>query len=93
MIYGNGSDESPVDGGYCDVAIDVSTGQLEFMAWADGDWVDYSGSTGPVTVDLDPGEVQGIGSGSGPDVGTDVLQNIENVNGSPGNDSLSGDNT
>jgi len=93
VIDGNGSDESPVDGGYCDVAIDVSTGQLEFMNWADGDWVDYSGSTGPVTVDLDPGEVQGLGSGSGPDVGTDVLQNIENVLGSPGNDSLSGDNT
>ncbi|MFN8187069.1 MAG: calcium-binding protein [Gaiellales bacterium] len=94
VIDGNGSDESPLDGAECDVHIDISTGELEWLDefWATGDWVDYSGSTGPVTVDLDPGEVQGLGSGSGPDVGTDVLQNIENVLGSPGNDSLSGDN-
>ncbi|MFN8188735.1 MAG: calcium-binding protein, partial [Gaiellales bacterium] len=94
VIDGNGSDESPLDGAECSVQIDISTGQLEWLEepWVTGDWVDYSGSTGPVTVDLDPGEVQGLGSGSGPDVGTDVLQNIENVLGSPGNDSLSGDN-
>ncbi|MFN8188202.1 MAG: calcium-binding protein [Gaiellales bacterium] len=94
VIDGNGSDESPFDGAECSVQIDISTGNLEWLEepWVTGDTVDYTGSTGPVTVDLDPGEVQGLGSGSGPDVGTDVLQNIENVLGSPGNDSISGDN-
>jgi Ca2+-binding RTX toxin-like protein len=55
-----------------------------------GDTVDYSGSAGPVTVDLDPGETH-PGIGTAPE-GTDTLQNIENIIGSPASDTLSGDN-
>ena len=56
----------------------------------DGDWVDYSGAAGPMTVDLDPGEKH---PGSATGEGTDVLQNIENLDGSAAGDTISGDNT
>ena len=70
------------------------TGELEYplinevpLLW--GDMVDYSGSTGPISLDLDPGEKH---PGQATGDGTDVVQNIEMVNGSPGGDTLSGDN-
>ncbi len=70
-------------------------GELEYpliqevpLLW--GDMVDYSGSTGPITLDLDPGEKH---PGQATGDGTDVVQNIEMVNGSPSGDTLSGDNS
>jgi Ca2+-binding RTX toxin-like protein len=54
-----------------------------------GDTADFSTSTGPVTIDLDPGENHPA-IATGPD-GTDVLQNVEHVIGSPFDDTISGD--
>ena len=54
-----------------------------------GDTVDFADSPAAITADLDPGEAHpGTATGDG----TDVLQNVENVNGSAFNDTLSGDN-
>jgi Ca2+-binding RTX toxin-like protein len=72
----------------CTVTFDAN-GNVSVVATG-GDTVDYSGSTGPVTVDLDPGEKH-PGVATGPE-GTDVLQNVEHVIGSPFNDTISGDN-
>jgi Ca2+-binding RTX toxin-like protein len=69
--------------------VDVETGQVEGPQVASGDVVSFAGSTGPVTVDLDPGELH---PGSATGDGTDVIQNVEHVFGSPANDTLSGDN-
>jgi Ca2+-binding RTX toxin-like protein len=66
----------------------LSNGAYSF-ACNNGDIVDYSGSTGPITADLDPGELH---PGSATGDGTDVIQNVEAIVGSPGNDTLSGDN-
>jgi Ca2+-binding RTX toxin-like protein len=74
----------------CNARIDPATGQpTRDPDNDDGDMVSYAGSTGPVTVDLDPGELH---PGSATGDGTDVLQNIEGIIGSPANDVLSGDN-
>jgi len=89
VVDGGQSDEDTDVGAFCSSFFDVN-GNPDFAA-ASGDWIDYSASTGPVTVDLDPQE-KTIGVGTKPD-GVDTLQNIENINGSPGNDTLSGDNT
>ena len=59
--------------------MDIETGQLEWPVDFDGDWVDYAGAAGPMTVDLDPGEKH---PGSATGEGTDTLQNIENIIGS-----------
>jgi Ca2+-binding RTX toxin-like protein len=69
--------------------VDVGTGQVEGPQDASGDIVSYAGSTGPITLDLDPGELH---PGSATGDGTDVIQNVEHVIGSPANDTLSGDN-
>jgi Ca2+-binding RTX toxin-like protein len=71
-------------------AVNISTGEVDAgTSFVFGDVIDYSGSTGPITLDLDPGELHpGTATGDG----TDVIQNVEHVNGSPGNDVLSGDN-
>ena len=54
-----------------------------------GDTVDFSDSPAAITADLDPGEAHpGTATGDG----TDVLQNVENLNGSDFNDTLSGNN-
>jgi Ca2+-binding RTX toxin-like protein len=70
--------------------VNISTGEVDAgTSFVFGDVVDYSGSTGPITLDLDPGELHpGTATGDG----TDTIQNVEHVNGSPGNDTLSGDN-
>jgi Ca2+-binding RTX toxin-like protein len=70
--------------------IDPGTGQPDFGGnfVRSGDVVDYSGSAGPMTIDLDPNEGHpGTATGDG----TDTLQNVEGVVGSPANDTLSGD--
>ena len=87
-LDGNDSGETE-SGAECDVDLDISTGQLEDVGDLDGDWVDYSGAAGPMTVDLDPGE-KSPGTATGE--GTDTLQNIENIIGSVAGDTLSGDN-
>jgi Ca2+-binding RTX toxin-like protein len=86
---GGVSNEDIVFGSFCQGAFDAA-GNPGF-ALVNGDTIDYSASTGPVTVNLDalPGP---IGTATKPD-GSDTLQNIENINGSPGDDTLSGDNT
>ena len=89
VLDGNGSAESSDDGSYCDVALSIETAQLEDIHGQSGDWVDYSGAAGPMTVDLDPGEKH---PGSATGEGTDVLQDIENVQGSAAGDTISGDN-
>ena len=63
-----------------------ATGEPVFLGG--GDTVSYAGSTGPITADLDPGELH---PGSATGDGTDVLQNVENLDGSPAGDTLSGD--
>jgi Ca2+-binding RTX toxin-like protein len=92
LIGGPGNDTIDGDDGTmdgCDIFdISAETGQAEVFD-LDGDIVSYAGSTGPITVDLDPGELH---PGSATGDGTDVLQNIESVIGSPGNDVISGDN-
>ena len=60
----------------CEVDLDVETGLLEALYDYEGDWVDYSGAAGPMTVDLDPGEKH---PGTATGEGTDTLQNIENI--------------
>jgi Ca2+-binding RTX toxin-like protein len=96
LIGGPGSDV--IDGGgdsisqinaVCVVAIDQATGEVKVFG-VGGDTVDYSKETGPFTIDLDPGEKH-PGTATDP-TGTDVLQNVEHVIGSPGNDVISGDN-
>jgi Ca2+-binding RTX toxin-like protein len=97
LIGGPGSDV--IDGGAnllgflinatCFVEIDVATGQPRVVG-VGGDTVDYSNETGPFTIDLDPNEQH---PGTATDAtGTDVLQNVEHVIGSPANDTISGDN-
>jgi Ca2+-binding RTX toxin-like protein len=70
--------------------VNIGTGEVDQgTSIVLGDVVDYSGSTGPITLDLDPGELHpGTATGDG----TDTIQNVEHVNGSPANDTLSGDN-
>jgi Ca2+-binding RTX toxin-like protein len=97
LIGGPGNDT--MDGDFDEVGLDpceiteefelaVETGTVD-PTDIDGDVVSYAGSTGPITLDLDPGELHpGTATGDG----TDTLQNIEAIIGSPGNDVLSGDN-
>jgi Ca2+-binding RTX toxin-like protein len=94
VIDGDADEITTDDEALCDLAddafLDLVSGQVTINAGDyGGDVVDYSGSTGPITADLDPGELH---PGSATGDGTDVLQNIEGVIGSPGNDTLSGDN-
>jgi Ca2+-binding RTX toxin-like protein len=97
LIGGPGNDT--IDGDFDEVDLDpceideefetaIETGTVD-PTDIDGDVVDFSGSTGPVTVDLDPGELH---PGSATGDGTDVIQNVEAIIGSPGSDTLSGDN-
>jgi len=80
------ADTVTTDAQFCGAFIDVATGQAEFAAG--GDVVDYSGSTGPITIDLDPNEGHpGAATGDG----SDTIQNVEGVVGSPANDTISGD--
>jgi Ca2+-binding RTX toxin-like protein len=74
-----------------DVFIDLVSGEV--FGWVPGltagDTAVYAGSAGPITADLDPAEAHpGTATGDG----TDTLQNIENLVGSPADDTLSGDN-
>jgi Ca2+-binding RTX toxin-like protein len=73
----------------CFTVLDIQSGQVVPLLPIFGDIADFSGSTGPITADLDPGELH---PGSATGDGTDVLQNVENLIGSPANDTLSGDN-
>jgi Ca2+-binding RTX toxin-like protein len=82
----DGDDDDLVDP--CEVGINVATGTADAED-LDGDTVVYAGATGPITADLDPGEAH---PGTATGEGTDVLQNVENIIGSPANDVLSGDN-
>jgi len=86
---GGVSNEDLVLGSFCLGSFDAA-GNPGF-ADLEGDTIDYSASTGPITANLDalPGP---IGTATKPD-GADILQNIENIVGSPANDTLSGDNT
>ena len=88
VVDGGSSGEDPFLGSFCETLFDTA-GNPDF-ALLNGDTIDYSGSTGPITVDLDPKELH-PGIGTKPD-GTDVIQNVEHVIGSPANDTLSGDN-
>ena len=88
VVDGGTSNEDVVLGAFCETLFDTA-GNPDFALLV-GDTIDYSASTGPVTVDLDPKELH-PGIGTKPD-GVDVLQNIENINGSPAGDTLSGDN-
>ena len=64
-----------------------TTGAYAPDTW--GDTVDFSDSPAAITADLDPGEAHpGTATGDG----TDVLQNVESLNGSDFNDTLSGNN-
>jgi Ca2+-binding RTX toxin-like protein len=95
LIGGPGSDV--IDGGSsslgqqfptCFVDIDPATGQVRVVG-VGGDTVNLSTQPGPFTVDLDPGEQHPGTATDGS--GTDVLQNVEHVIGSPGDDVISGD--
>jgi Ca2+-binding RTX toxin-like protein len=89
---GNSTDPfTPFPTAFCfGLDVNVANGEVDIgTTLVFGDVVDYSGSTGPITADLDPGELHpGTATGDG----TDVLQNVEHIKGSPGNDTLSGDN-
>jgi Ca2+-binding RTX toxin-like protein len=89
VVDGGVSNEDLILGSFCLGAFDAA-GNPGF-ADLDGDTVDYSASAGPITANLDalPGP---IGTATKPD-GSDILQNTENLVGSPANDTLSGDNT
>jgi Ca2+-binding RTX toxin-like protein len=80
------SDGSETFEDFCEAFIDEESGQAE--ADQGGDVVDYSGSAGPITLDLDPNEGH---PGSATGDGTDTIQNVEGVIGSTGSDTLSGD--
>jgi Ca2+-binding RTX toxin-like protein len=103
FINGGGSGEDPLTGSNCAIVWEKQitgspipgfpdplpqTGDLHFILWT-GDTVSYALSTGPITLDLDPNE-SAIGTATGD--GTDTIVNVENVDGSPGSDTLSGDN-
>jgi Ca2+-binding RTX toxin-like protein len=90
-IDGNDNASEPCDID-ADVFISIATGEVvhTFVGpdGVEGDTVDYSAATGPITADLDPAEKHpGVATGEG----TDTLQNVENIAGSPANDTLSGD--
>jgi Ca2+-binding RTX toxin-like protein len=102
-INGGGSGEDPLTGSNCEVIWEKyitgnpipgfpdflpQSGELQFTL-ATGDTVSYAGATGPIVLDLDPSEgIIGTATGDG----TDTIVNTENVIGSPGNDTISGDN-
>ena len=103
LIGGNGDDwlvpgarDDTVDGGDNNAEGDVDVGRcsqddvIGTYTWVGtGDTVDFSDSPAAITADLDPGETHpGTATGDG----TDVLQNVENVNGSEFDDTISGDN-
>jgi Ca2+-binding RTX toxin-like protein len=90
----DGDDDFSQDSTCDEIELDPVTGQIIFPVFNGdpdiaGDTVSYTGSAGPITLDLDPGELH---PGSATGDGTDVLQNLENIVGSPANDVLSGDN-
>ncbi len=88
LVPGAGNDT--VDGGGNGTPRCNADEQLGTYGWnLEGDTVDFSDSPAAVTVDLDPGETH---PGSATGDGTDVLQNVENVNGSPFDDTISGNN-
>jgi Ca2+-binding RTX toxin-like protein len=101
-INGSGSNEDPWTGSDCQVLWEKlivqplpgwpdwlpQTGDFQTV-FASGDTVSYAGAAGPITLDLDPSEgIIGTATGDG----TDTIVNTENVLGSPGSDTLSGDN-
>jgi Ca2+-binding RTX toxin-like protein len=88
-VINGGSEQLLQINATCFVEIDLATGQPRIVG-VGGDTVDYSTETGPFTIDLDPGELH-PGMATDP-TGTDVLQNVEHVIGSMGNDVISGDN-
>ena len=93
VIDGGGDSADEALGAECKIALSALTGTLDDLLSLQkykGDTVVYAGSPAAVTVDLDPGEVD-IGAATGD--GTDVIQNVENIWGSPFNDTLSGDDT
>jgi Ca2+-binding RTX toxin-like protein len=86
----DGDDNSDPGDAFClGFVVNVGTGQVEGPQVVSGDVVSFAGSTGPITIDLDPGELH---PGSATGDGTDVVQNVEGIVGSPANDTISGDN-
>jgi Ca2+-binding RTX toxin-like protein len=85
-IDGDADSTTNTGQGFCSQFIDFTDGEV--AVFSGGDVVSYAGSTGPITLDLDPNEGH---PGSATGDGTDVIQNVEGVIGSPANDTLSGD--
>ncbi|MCC6222085.1 MAG: hypothetical protein IT201_01170, partial [Thermoleophilia bacterium] len=85
-----GAGDDTVDGGDNETPrCSADTQGGAYVGNEEGDTVSFEDSPAAITADLDPGEAHpGRATGDG----TDVLQNVENLNGSDFNDTLSGNN-
>jgi acid phosphatase type 7 len=81
----NGNDA--LDGGANDDLLDGGVGNDSMAGGAGGDTADYSTASSAVTVNLGITTPQATGGS-----GTETLTDIENVEGTPGNDNLTGSN-
>ncbi len=95
QLRGEGGTDTLIGGIGNDVLFG-GAGNDSLVGGADRDFVDYSGAASNVTVTLGLSPLLGGGTGTatgGADVGTDTLANdIENIRGGAGNDSLTGQN-
>ncbi|MBK8387424.1 MAG: hypothetical protein IPL11_18280 [Candidatus Accumulibacter sp.] len=83
LYGGSGNDSISGGAGYDYFAGGAGDDTLD--GGADSDWVNYSDTTGPVTVNL------ALGTASGAGIGSDTLISVENVTGSQYADTLTGD--
>jgi Ca2+-binding RTX toxin-like protein len=93
-IVGNGGQDTLIGSSFGDIlnggggndTLAPGAGNDTVDGGAGVDTIDYSGVTTAVTVNLEAGTATG-----GAAVGTDTLNNVENVTGGAGNDSITGD--
>ena len=96
IIAGAGRDSVSAGGGNDTMVATINDGNDLYNGESGSDTLDFSQTSAPATVNLGTTlfgfTLDGIGSATGGQIGTDILLSIENAIGGSGNDAITGDN-